>query len=629
MKKLFYIALAALMMLPAASCKKTPQPTNEVLYILDLSCDASYSLALSSTNGFLPVQVTPQGASLTKLGRVSCSPDDVIECVLSEQGIGITPKKIGATTLTVWFSGDENVKATCEVTVSKDPILPASVSITKTDSHFSGGILNLAAGESLQLEAKVKNVNDELTTDYPVVWSVTEGEDVISITEGGKVTAKSGASGDSGKVKVEVQGYPIADVLTVKVLQAPTGMGGFTFTGNYSQNGNGEVIMKKGKTCPFMFSFTPSTAIQVPDVIVSDESILSASVSGKTITLTGVKSSTSPVTVTVRSHYNSSVSKTLTVYVFDYDKFDVKPGDYVYWNGSQFLSKDCGLRQVSSTNIYADASGNRKSSPTFTGTTQSGGYNYIGVIASTSIPNEEDFMGCGYLSQCRDKTKASELYSSYVRSFRKSNLMGLSNSPSTHALVIKKDQSTDKMHWQDNIEEIASSEDQQSGTNIYQYQLFGILAFSQEQAAELNPRFPKYNYTYCLSGVVAHLLQVFYSDHVNNSSYAVRPVKYIDSNYTDVPKLYGASSSRTTTGWFLPGDLEWSGIQWNLPLIKASLDNGYSTALSGEYWSTCEAQYGRTTVFQFTVSGSPVIARTDVYKERDNYKSYARAVLYL
>lgn len=45
------------MLLPAVSCKKTPQPTNEVLYILDLSCDASYSLALSSSNGFLPVQV--------------------------------------------------------------------------------------------------------------------------------------------------------------------------------------------------------------------------------------------------------------------------------------------------------------------------------------------------------------------------------------------------------------------------------------------------------------------------------------------------------------------------------------------------------------------------------------------
>ena len=276
-----------------------------------------------------------------------------------------------------------------------------------------------------------------------------------------------------------------------------------------------------------------------------------------------------------------------------------------------------------------DASGNRKSSPTFTGTTQSGGYNYFGVIASTSIPNEEDFMGCGYLSQCWDKTKAADLYTSYVRNFRKSNLMGLSNSPSTHALVIRKDQSTDKMHWQDNIEEIASSEDQQSGTNIYQYQLFGILAFSQEQAAELKSRFPKYNYTYCLSGVVAHLLQLFYNSHLNDTGYSVRPVTYIDSNYTDVPTLYGASSTPGTTGWFLPGDLEWSALQWNLPIVKASLDNGYSAALSGEYWSTCEAQYGRTTVYQYTVSGNPIISRADVYKERDNYKSYARAFLYL
>lgn len=629
MKKLLYIALAALIAFTAVSCSGKKDKGGSKNYILFLSVAEKYSIAINAESGFLPVEVDPVGASLSTLGEVRCEPEGRISCSLTDKGVNITPQAVGKTTLTVSSKANSDIYAQCEVTVTEKPAEPKSVTIVKTDSHFSGGVLTLAAGETFQLLATVKNDLGAVTSEFPVVWSVTEGEDIISVTEGGKVTAKTGASGDTGKVKVELKDYPsISEVLSVKVMPAPTGMGGFTFTGNYSPNGNGEVIMKKGKTCPFMFSFTPSTAIQVPDVIVSDESVLSASVSGKTITLTGVKSSLNPVTVTVRSHYNSSLSKSLTVYVFDYDKYDVKPGDFVYWNGSQFLSKDCGLRQVSSTNIYVDASGNRKNSPTFTGTTQSGGYNYIGVIAATTIPNEDDFMGCGYLSQCRDKTKAAELYTSAVRNFRKSKLMGLSNSPSTHALVIRKDQSTETMHWQDKIEEIASSEDQQSGTGIYQYQLFGILAFSQEQAEQLNPRFPKYNYTYCLSGFVAHLLQLFYSNHINDSGYAVRPVKYIDSYYADVPKLYGASSSPGTTGWFLPGDLEWSALLLNLPLVKASLDNGYSTALSGDYWSTCEAQYGRTTVYRRTVT-SNLIYRTEVYKERDNYKSYARAVLYL
>ena len=628
MKKLVYFALIALGVLSAGSCKKKINPSSGKNYILTLAVDGQYSLTLES-EGFLPVYVEPSGASLSKLAEVNCEPTGVIECSLASDGIKIKPKALGTTVLTVSSKANPEISAQCEVTVTAVPVQPSSVSIVKTDSHFTNGNLSLAAGDSFQLEAKVKNVQGAYTTEYPVKWSLTEGE-CITITEAGKVTAKSGSANNTAKVKVELKDYPgIYDELVVNVLLAPTGIANFSFTGDYAPNTDGELIIKKGKTASFTYSFLPATAIQAVSVKVSDNSLLSASVSGNKITLMGVASSLSPVTVTVKSSYNSNASKSFKVYVFDYDKNDVKPGDYVYWNGSKFLSKDCGLRQVSAQSIYVDASGNRADAPTFTGTTQTGGYNYIGVIASTSIPNDDDFMGCGFLSQCRDQTKAAELYSSAVRNFRKSKLMGLSNSPSTHALVIRKDQSTEKMHWQDNIEEIAASEDQQSGTGIYQYQLFGVLAFSKEQAEELNPRFPKYNYTYCLSGVVSHLLQLFYTNHINNSGYAVRPVNYIDSYYTDVPKLYGASSNPGTTGWFLPGDLEWSGVLLNLHLVKASLNNSASTALSGEYWSTCEAKYGRTTVYQYTVSNSPVIARTDVYKERDNYKSYARAFLYL
>ena len=293
----------------------------------------------------------------------------------------------------------------------------------------------------------------------------------------------------------------------------------------------------------------------------------------------------------------------------------MKPGDYVYCNGSTFLSKDCGLRQVGSSNIYVDASGKRTNKPTTTGTVS--GYTYIGVIASTMLPENDDFMGCGWLAQCKNKSNAPELYGK-PRNFRKSKLCGLSNAPSTHALMIKGDQEA-AGKWQKKALEVATEDSKVDG--IYVSQLNGILAFSNEQKERLNSGPAGLNYSYCNSGFIAYLLQWYFNLKSTASDTKVLPVSLI-SAYTDVPTVW---DDKGTTGWFLPGELEWSLILWNLPLVKASLqEHGYP--LSGDYWTPCEAEYGETEAFYYTV-GKSSFTRTSGYKTTKSFPT--RAVLYL
>ena len=613
MKKCFHILTVILMILPALqSCKKINTDSDYVAET-GVSLDQPESIILIvGSEKTLHATVTPSNATY-KAVIWSSSNEDV--ATVNEDG-KVTAKAAGDATITA-TTDNKGLTVDCHVKViSAEPV---SVAVVKTDARFSDGVLALAEGESFQLEAEARTSQGSNTFELPSVWTLTEGDDYFTVTTDGKITAKSlsGATEATGKVKVELTGYPaISDILTVKVLQKPTSMNGFTFTGVYTPNPDGEVILKKGKSTALIASFKPETAIQTLEVSTSNSDILTASVNGKFVTLNGVASSVNPVTVTIKSPYNASLSKSFKVYVFDYDKNDVKPGDYVYCNGSTFLSKDCGLRQVGSSNIYVDASGKRTNKPTTTGTVS--GYTYIGVIASTMLPEDDDFMGCGWLAQCKNKSNASELYGK-PRNFRKSKLCGLSNAPSTHALVIKWDQGA-AGNWQKKALEVASEEGQVGG--IYVSQLNGILAFSKEQKDRLNNGPAGLNYSYCSSGsgFIAYLLQWYFNLKSTDSNTKVLPVSLI-SAYTDVPTVW---DDKGTTGWFLPGELEWSLILWNLPLVKASLQE-HGQPLSGDYWSTCEAEWGNTDAFYYTVSNT--IKRSSGTKNTRSYLT--RAVLYL
>ena len=650
MKKILYLALAAVL---ALSCggKKNNAHTNTG-YILGLSMEDKYSFTIDDEGAFIPVVADPAGAKLASLALVSCNPDDVIDATLTDTGVSITPKKIGSTTLTVQSVANEDIKASCTVAIAAVPAAPKSVAVVKTGSHFIDGNLVLGNGEDFQLEAKVTDVNNAVSSSYKVAWSLVSGEDYIDLSAAGKVTAKANGT---ATVKVEVENYPaISTTLTVKVLQAPTSIS-FIYTGEYQPNGNGEVVLKRGKSTSFMINVQPADAIPVVNVSVANSLLINASVSGKTVTVTGVNFTTSATTLTITSPYNSSISKSIKFYVFEYDKKDVKPGDYVYSNGTQVRSADSGLRHINPL-VYVDPStGNIASKPTFPGTSLSGysGYNYVGVVAKNSLPDDNDFLGCSWLSQCRNGSNATDLTYGAIRNYTKSDLGGFANNSSAHGLVVAANSRNSSLKWQDKTECIGWSNDYKKvdGINIYQSQLRGILAFSKEQRDEFanykkergyldssnnwvgeydehgNPiyDYPYKDCAYVESGLVAHLLMNFYNKHLNNSDYTVLPVDRIDSSTSLKMKLYGSSTKPATTGWFLPGKLEWDIIKYNYTVVNNSLYQASSSSELGAsaYWSTEEGGTDYAYVYR---PGVPSSYRTEVKK---NTTAAVRGVFWL
>lgn len=603
MKKLFYIALSALMMLPAVSCKQKYDPTGgQTHYILALSCDPKYSLTKESTDGFLAVEVNPVGTPMAELAEFRCDPEGIISCSLTNTGVNITPLAIGKTTLTVSSKANSDIYAQCEVTVTKVPVLPKSVEVVKTDTHYSGGELSLGIGDNFQLEAKVKNVDNAYTTEYPVKWSLVSG-DCVTVTEAGKVTAKSGST-SSAVVKVELKDYPdISATVKVNVKKAPTGLS-ISYTGAYTPNGNGEIVMKKGKTTQFVVNVQPADANPALTVSVSNSLTISASVSGNVVTVTGVSVSSTTATVTVSSPYNSGISKNVKFYVFEYDKNDVKPGDYVYTNGdgSQIRSADSGLRNLTPLVYVNPSTGNIASKPTFPGTTLPGysNFNHIGVVVQDFLPSDNDFLGCGRFEQCRNKSNAKELYHYNVKGFRKSDLGGFTNSSSSHALVISKVIRSKSKMWQEATEDKAIAICSRKANDFYLSQLYGLLAFSDTQQADLKAYwepdpvdptkkvYPYADIAYVESGFVAHLLLRFFNAKQDKSDRKVLPVESIDGS-PSLPKLT-FEGKLGHTGWFLPGKLEWDAVQRNRIIVGNSLSQtNAGDALGGTYyWSTEE-----------------------------------------
>ena len=635
MKKILYLALTVLLALAGVSCKKVDTSGSKV-FVQAISMDDKFSIALDASTGYLKVSVSPKEASLSKSCKVKCEPEGIIECALMASEVAIDPKAIGSTTLTVSSKNNSDIKAECMVTVTEHSVDPVSVSIVKTDIRFADGVLCLAEGDSYQLEAKVKNELGAVTTDFPLEWSILEGAGNIELNaETGTIKAK--ATSATAKVRVTVSGFPaLSDEVSVKILSLPTSISDFYFTANYQLNPDGELILKKGKFTQFKVSFKPEGSLQTFDLSCSDYSTLKATASGNTVTLTGLASSKDPVTVTVSSPYG--LKKQFKVYVFDYDKWDVKEGDWVFCNGSQFWSRDCGLRFAGTPNIYEDAAGRRSSSPkTFPGTyfedDEDGTYYYIGVVVSTFLPKDDDFMGCSWLNQCRDGASATGLYE--YRNLRKSNLCGFINSPSTHALVVEDHQLTVPLLWSAKTEMIVKTADKKDG--LYQFQLVNTdaptrFAFCENEADYMTNYYAELYegqgwsqtppvYTWCESGVVSHLLLQFYSNHVNDTDYRVQPVWYDALHGKVVPDI----ATGKTSGWFLPGKYEWEKTGIYLTAVNASLEKSGQPILSGNYWSTQELDKDRA--YRYNVSSTSGVVAGVVKKDKE--KANQRFFLYL
>ena len=634
MKRILYFALTALLALAAVSCKKVDTSGSKVL-VQAISMDDKFSIALDASTGYLKVSITPKEASLSKTCKVKCEPEGIIECALMDKEIAIDPKAIGSTTLTVSAKTNANIKAECIVKVTDHPVEPVSVAVVKTDSHFVDGALCLAEGETFQLEAKVKNEEGAVTSDFPLEWTVIEGAGDIELNaETG--TVKATATSATAKVRVTVSGYAaLSDEVIVKILSLPTGIYDFYLSPNhYTFNPDNELLVKKGDIIQFTVSFKPSDSIQAYELEVTpgDNNILSVTRDGKKVMLEGLESSKDPVTVTIRSLYDKNIKKQFKVYVFDYGRFDVKEGDWVYCDGTNFRYQDCGLRFAGIPNIYVDKDGRRSSSPKAFQETLEDGFKYVGVVVSTVLPRDVDFMGCSWLYYCRNGASATELYE--YRNLRKQDFRGFSNATSAHALVVGKDQLTAQDPWSEKTEMIVKTTDKKDG--LYQFQLVNTetpkrFAFCENEADYMTKYLADYYegqgwsdqppvYTWCESGVISYLLLRFYSKHVNNTEFRVVPALLVNL-FTGVPSI----DTGYTTGWFLPGKYEWEKTGFTLTAVNASLQKSGAPLLSGNYWSTEELNTDNA--YRYNVSSTSGVKSSVVAKDKD--KAYTRAFLYL
>ena len=175
MKKwaLFFTLLSVLF---AVSCKKdkSGESGGFDFTIVSLSIDEKYSstsMLITDDSKLIPVTISSSTFSgkpappvtLTEDAQVSCDPEDVVECQLTAEGILVTPKKVGKTTLTVSPKVLSGLSVTCEVEVTDTPTVPVSVSIDKTGTSFSGNVLQLMAGKSFDF-IEVYSVTNKTTT---------------------------------------------------------------------------------------------------------------------------------------------------------------------------------------------------------------------------------------------------------------------------------------------------------------------------------------------------------------------------------------------------------------------------------------------------------------------------------
>ena len=644
MKKtaLFIAAFAALMF----SCKPepsaqgggetNPDPGPDAGVFMSIKMDKAFAditMAVNAEGKKIPLSVsavsledlkTPVEVSITSDLSLKTDPEGIISCTLMDDGVFVRPESEGVATLTISPKNATGGHVTCVVTVTAKPAEPASVSIVKSSDAFTDGKLRIKEGGQFQLEAVVLNDKDVVTFDYPVKWSVISGSDYVNVDAGGLVTAKATDNAvSSASVLVEVDGYPsLTDNVTVEVQSAPTGI---SLSGSGAKlNDDGELIMKVGNTATLTVEALPKGAYSDFESSSDSPNTVSVTFDGTTLTVKGLARKAGATKVTLQSRHNSSVKKDISVYVFDYEEADLKPGDYVYYapgSGGGFISTDCGLRYADgASSVYVDAKGKRTSTPKGIMSVWSGFY--VGVVVNAGVDIKLD---CNLLKECKDGSKAENLYE--LRFFDKDNLVGIGG---VHALVLRRAQSSEMIEWQHNNEFIAICTDKKDG--IYQSQLNGYLAFSQNDMTNgwrtESGGSTQYHYfeKYSKCGFVPYLLQLFYTRHLNNSNYSVLPAIEIDG-YTDVPKP--AASGKGSTGWFLPGELEWEIIAEQVAIVNKSLEKSGGTPLSGVYWSTEES--GEYNAIGHTVNGNKVsiASRYKDTRTHSNGSAYARAVMYL
>ncbi len=543
-------------------------------------------------------------------GNVSA--EEVVWKVTSGDGVisigkdgRITADAAGSATVSVSPASAPEIKDQLNVTVSA----LASVSVDRSLDGFEGNIFRISTGATVQLSATVKNAKGNVFAT-PLTWEITEGASLFHVDYKGQLTA-TGAQGD-GKIKVSVAARPsISEVVRLRIIPLPQKIQVY----GHDDAQDIQDQLRPGGTMDLRVKVYPTEADQRITVKISSESgsdkncVLSATTTpdGE---YTRVRVSFNKVSdikyhsLIITSAAKEAVSRTARFYCFDYYETDLKVGDYVYYNTSngKFRAEDCGRRTATGY-----IGGAPKTPPTVSG------FNFIGVVASLSIPDDNDFLKASMLASCADNVHKS------ISGFRRSNLIGFDNFNGAHALVIARSHST-PMKWSAANVEIAKD----NSINTYHLNpLNGVLAFSKDQASSNS------GMTYVPYGFLAYRIMRRYNGLQNNANRKVLPADYVQSYGSgtaavSVPTT--SASGKSSTGWFLPGkgDLSLMDMSCRFSLTAAGCDAFPSNA---QYWTT-EERFSTSAITAEILGGNWDAWHFQGY-QKSTTDARARAFLYL
>ena len=727
--------VAGAMILSCGKDKPAPTPTTPdepgtvtTVEVESLKLDLegnSISIAENAGQQYIDVIMEPKTALVEDCLRASVENEDIIKCSLYEHSIGITPKKIGSTKLTLRPKSGPVDPVTLTVTVTEKPAKPVSITIAKSGSGFADGNLMLTVDDTYTLSATTKDDKGGNSLEAKV-WTVTNGDDVVSVDEtsgkvkalkegvatisvhpvsdesikdevpvsvtgiasvkidrtgdhfvsgdsftalagesftlsakvlngrgetvnrtilwkasgngtidqSGKVTIPSGATGTL-TVEASAKDYSTAksDKITVKITPEPTSI---------SVNGLTEgTRYKKGNNFSFVVKVLPEGASQEIDaqLYYTTGGTTTAKSTKATVTVSDNASGGKRVSVSVSdSHYypnfirlspkaKPSLQIDTPSFILDtYDKNDVKTGDYVYYNGNtsspQFRAVDGGLRYLNpdNTTSYRWDTGNKPFAPVSPGS----GWKLVGAVVREDLPEDNDFLQCSLLGQCKDGANATGLYE--YRNVRKNTLAGFVGHSGVHALVICLKDSEDayytlwgnklqvkESNWSELCEYVTQCTRQGEG-NLYLYQLPDVVSLCATDK----------NYPY--SGLLPSLLLRFYNVHLNDSdnAYSVQPITSVYSIFQHEKDVAvpGIESGKCT-GWFLPGNSEMNTLYSFKPILQAVLGEAGGSSAYQSYWIASES--GKELAHYFNTGGH----RSSLTKNASFNKCHIRPVMYI
>lgn len=172
--------------------ERTTIPVTSISLPLDLSLEVGQSKTLTAI--VLPAEATNKEVIWT-------SSDDTVATVVNGK---VTAKKVGKATITAASADNENIKETCEVTVTAASVPVKGITLNKTK-------LTLEPGKSETLKV---TFNPSNATNKTVQWSTSNGN-VATVSAGRVIAKKAGTAKIT--VKTKDGGFEKTCNVTVKI----------------------------------------------------------------------------------------------------------------------------------------------------------------------------------------------------------------------------------------------------------------------------------------------------------------------------------------------------------------------------------------------------------------------------